>query len=218
MSHSGGAAAAGGGGGGGSARGPRTPREAPKMTEEGLEKLVQRLYVDSITHKDVELKKLEKKYWPVAKANTKTQEQIDAGVDRQAVKELEMRKTRMEQATTKMQKERAAAAAGGKAGEPKKMSEEEVEESVRRLYTDCVRIRAETRARLEKKMCFTNRSVVHGKEKKLSKEALQASASRLCAPSKRTFNADEINLLWLNKETHFCDGTGGKKEDEEVEE
>lgn len=196
--------------------GPSTPREPKKLNAEAMEKLVAHLYAESIQHRDVELKKAEKKYNPTAPPLRKPQADIDASCERQSQKEVEMRRQRAEQAAAKQAKEQALAASGGKAADsPRKLSPEELEESVRKQYYDAVRIRGENRKRLEKKFTFENAAVVRGREKKINQEELKAAADRLSVPKKTTFNADEINKLWLRVETHYCDGTKKAQEDDD---
>lgn len=195
--------------------GPATPRQAPKLSQEALDKMVTKLYTDAVTHKESEIKKLTQKYLPVAPPSPRSAGDIAAIVDKNYVKAMEIKKSKHDQLVAKAAKETAHAAAGGKEG-PKKLSEEEVDESVRRLYTDCMRIRQETRARMEKKMEFKNRSVEKDRERsnKHTKEELLASAKKLSQPKKTTFNADEINKLWLNVDTHYCDDKRAEEEDE----
>lgn len=186
-----------------SARGasPDTPR-SKKISTEDAEKLYQRLYADTIVHKKAALERLDQKYYPVAKADQckrQTEEQANEMIERLAVKEVEIRKKRQQDAEKLASK---GAGGGGKEGAAgKTLSETEVEESVRRLYNDSVRIRDETHKRLEKKFCFHNASVEAGKAKTHSKEELAEAARRLAVPTKKDFSADEINKIYGFKET-----------------
>lgn len=176
--------------------GPSTPRKAPKLTEEEAEKLYTRLYADAITHKEIALKKLDAKYYPTEKPKRVDAEKIAELVDKHAVKEVEHRRTRLAQSEKANEKQGSTAGGNGK-----KLNEEEVDESVRRLYNDSVRIRGETHKRLEQKYTFHNHAVESGRQKKLSKEELTNFANRLSIPVKKTFDADEINKIYGFKVT-----------------
>lgn len=173
--------------------GPATPRKAPKLAEEDAEKLYTRLYSDSITHKQIALKKLEDKYYPTAKPMKVEPEKIAELVDKHAVKEVENRKNRLVKTEKAAEAEANKHGAGGKG---KKLNEEEVDDSVRRLYTDSIRIRNENQKRLERKYTFENAAVVSGRQKKLTKEELSEFANRLSVPVKKQYDADEINKIY----------------------
>lgn len=183
-------------------QGPQTPRNK-KLAPEDAEKLYTRLHTDAIVHKKAALERLERKYYPVAKPEDRkrqSDEQAQETITRLAVKDVELKKKRDEdnaKAATKGSSDQHAAST-------KKMSETEVEDSVRRLYNDSVRIRTETTKRLEKKYAkqFEDNGPAHGgtSARKRTKEELAESAKRLAVPTKKTFNTDEINKIYGFKE------------------
>jgi hypothetical protein len=171
-----------------------SPRQTPKLTSDETEKLVQKLYGDAVAHRKLAIEKLDKKFYPVAKPLTVDQAKIDESVERQCTKQVELRKKR-ELDAQKLQ---------ARPQSPKTMSETEVEESVRRLYNDSVRIRSEQRKRLESKFTFHNKAAEEARGKRHTKEELQNAALRLSVPVRRNYTADEINAM-----CGFKTGTSG---------
>lgn len=165
------------------------------LTPEEEGQLVDRLYTQSLSHKEATLADLDARYYPVAAPTTLSEEALQKSVRRQVEDEMEQRRQRR----AEMDAMAAAAASGtgtrrdASAASAKKLSPEETEASVRRLYDETVARKKANMAESEKRYAFHPESV---KAKKMSKEDFQASVERMSKPKKTEFTTAEINKIY----------------------
>ncbi|KPI87997.1 hypothetical protein ABL78_2933 [Leptomonas seymouri] len=161
--------------------------------EEG--RLVDRLYTQSLAHKEATLAELQSRYYPVAAPSTISDEKLQRSVKRQVDEEMEQRRQRRAEMDAK-----AIATAMGYASHreavaasEQKLSPEEVETSVQRLYDETLARKKANMMQSEKRYTFNPESI---ESKKMRKEDLQASVDRMSKPKKTVFTTAEINKIY----------------------
>jgi hypothetical protein len=166
------------------------------LTPEEEGQLVDRLYTQSLSRKEATMAELEARYYPVAVPITISEEELQKSVKRQVDDEVEQRRLRR----AEMDATAAAAATTGyanrrdtTAASAKKLSHEEVEASVRRLYDESLARKQASMAESKKRYAFHPESV---KAKKMPKDEFQASVARMSQPKKTEYTTAEINKIY----------------------
>ncbi|GET92438.1 hypothetical protein, conserved [Leishmania tarentolae] len=164
------------------------------LTPEQEERLVERLYTQSLQHKEATLAELDARYYPVAPLQTISEETLQKSVQRQVDVEMERRQQRRREMDAMAVGEATGPAAGRRsAASKKKFSPEETDTSVRRLYD-------ETLAQKKLKMAESARLYEFHpediKSTKMSKAALQESVNRMSKPKKTEFTIAEVNKIY----------------------
>ncbi|KPA82473.1 hypothetical protein ABB37_03534 [Leptomonas pyrrhocoris] len=165
------------------------------LSAEEENKLVDRLYSQSLSRKEATLAELQARYYPVAAPLTISSEALQKSVKRQVDEEMEQRRQRRA-----VMDATAAAAATGYANrrDPKvatqaTISPEEVEVSVRRMYDETLARKKANMAESEKRYAFHPEGVT---SKKMPKDEFQASVERMSKPKKTEFTTAEINKIY----------------------
>lgn len=174
-------------------------REGPRrLNKEEEERLIARLFTESVEQRQLKLEELDRRYYPVAEPQRISQEQLQKSVERQVDQEMAIRQARREEAeaATFKRNNRASAAADEKRasradGSGATMSSEEVEASVKRMYD-------ETLARKQVNLEESKRRYAPPapKTKKVSKNELQEWVAAASKPKKTEFTIDEVNKIY----------------------
>ncbi|CAJ1022944.1 hypothetical protein, conserved [Leishmania lindenbergi] len=164
------------------------------LTAEQEERLVDRLYTQSLLHKEDTLMKLDARYYPVAASQTISQETLQKSVQRQVDTEME-RRQRLRQEMDAMAAAEAMGYANGKVATAarKTLTAEETDASVRRLYDETLVRKKAKMMESERLYAFHPEDV---KSAKISKKALQASVNRMSKPKKTEFTIAEVNEIY----------------------
>ncbi|KAL7696165.1 hypothetical protein N2W54_003498 [Lotmaria passim] len=160
--------------------------------EEG--RLVDRLYTQSLSHKEATLAELQSRYYPVAAPTIISEEELQRSVKRQVDDEMELRRQRRaEMDATASAATNYASRRDATAASEKKLSPEAVDASVRRLYDETLARKKANMAESEKRYAFHPESV---KSKKMTKEDVKASVERMSQPKKTAYTTAEINKIY----------------------
>lgn len=164
------------------------------ITLEQEEQLVDRLYTQSLHHKEATLSELDARYYPVAPPQTISQETLQKSVQRQVDVEMERRQQRRKEMDAIAVAEAMGHANGSRATASKKtLTLEQTDVSVRRLYDDTLALKKARMAESERLYAFHPEDL---KSAKMSKAALQVSVHRMSRPKKTEFTIAEVNKIY----------------------
>ncbi|CAC9541040.1 hypothetical protein conserved [Leishmania donovani] len=164
------------------------------LTPEQEEQLVDRLYTQSLLHKEATMAELDARYYPVAASQAISQEMLQKSVQRQVDVEMERRQQRRKEMDAMAVAEATGHANGSRVAASKKtMTLEQTDVSVRRLYDDTLARKKARKAESERLYAFHPEDL---KSAKLSKAALQESVNRMSKPKKTEFTMAEVNKIY----------------------
>ena len=152
-----------------------------KLSAEEVEKLGERLYVQSMDMKRKKLEALDAKYYKTEEPRKLSKADAEESAMRQVTQEMEMRRKRREQLEKKVHKEE----------EVRTFSQEEIDESVRRMYNEPMDIKKKKLEVLQKRYAPEPE-----RGKKLGKNQQAEMANRLCQPKKQVYTDEEINKVY----------------------
>lgn len=157
-------------------------KSVKKITREEAEALATRLCDESMAHRKRRLEEADKKIYKIDdKPKRLDADTISASVNRQVNAEMERRVRKQEELVNKHYKKE----------EPKTLSQTDLDDSVRRIYHDAMRRKADQLRKLDEKYSFRPST----SPKSLSKDQEKECANRLCKPKKKTFTEEEINKI-----------------------
>ena len=179
---------------------PQSPEKLPpldngqdqpsrKLTQEELAKLGDRLSTNALSTKNDSVKRSEDKVYRHQQPVYISRAEMEKSASRQVNEEMDRRKKSRE----------ALEAKHHKPNPTKKMSSDEVQESVRRVYDDQVRIKKERLAKAQdardKQLKLERGGADAPPERRLNRDEMSDMGARLAKPSKRQFTEDEMNAI-----------------------
>lgn len=167
----------------------KRPADEPpkkKLTATQLKELGKRLCTDSLKHKEEVLHSIEQTTYPTENSRLLTVQSIRQSADRQVNEEMKRRQVKHEELQQKYEAARAVKTV--------KLNSQEIEENIRRVYDEAVRVKKEKLKRLEE----AQEARLNGTKKErhvLSLPQIQECGKRLCVPIKRAWTEEEINAI-----------------------
>eukprot|EP00995_Heteronema_vittatum_P001189 NODE_1167_length_1048_cov_296.876877_g803_i0.p1 GENE.NODE_1167_length_1048_cov_296.876877_g803_i0~~NODE_1167_length_1048_cov_296.876877_g803_i0.p1 ORF type:complete len:218 (-),score=37.36 NODE_1167_length_1048_cov_296.876877_g803_i0:340-993(-) len=147
---------------------PEWAKDAVKLKPEKQDKMVERLYLQSVKNLATRREQQEKKVYQYENPKTLPKTAIEENVSRMMDHEISKRKTIQERLQLKYYQEAPV----------KKLTTEEVHENIKRLYDASTRNHNERQKQLEAKYAFKPA----GEPKKLTKTEMQSYTERLAKP------------------------------------
>lgn len=175
---------------------------APRLSPEAESRMLDRLYTESINHKEVTLRELDARYYPVAPRQTIPNDRLQQSVQRQVDQEMQRRQQR------RVELEAAAAAPpprmrsssarpkdghAGTAQGAATLTPSELDASVQRLYDNTLAQKKANMTVSEQRYLF---NLDAAKGKTIPAKELQESVNRMSKPKKTAFTVEEINKIY----------------------
>lgn len=164
------------------------PAASRRLNKEEENRVVARLYTESIESRQRGLEELDRRYYPVAEPTRISDERLKSSIERQVDQEMELRRTRRAEAEATMpvtNQRRGTAAA------PRTQTHEEVRESVQRLYDDSL---ARKKENLEESR--RRHAPARPPAAKVSKEHIQEWVDKSSRPKKTEYSVAEVNKIY----------------------
>ncbi|EPY28028.1 hypothetical protein STCU_05337 [Strigomonas culicis] len=161
-----------------------------QISREDKEKLVDRLYTQSIESKKQKLEELEARYYPKKESKKISKEDIQKSVLRQVDEEMEFRRRAQAQAEANVYTKDAKT----KKSADTAMSPLEIEESVKRMYDEALQRKEKNLEQSRKQYMFDPEK--SAPTKKAPPGELKEYFEKISKPKKTDFSTDEINAIY----------------------
>lgn len=165
------------------------------LSREDEEKMVNRLYAQSLDAKKQKMDALDARYYPKTESKKITKEQMQKSVNRQVDEEMERRK----QANAEADQRAYSQDAKTKNATVKTLTKEEIDSSVRRMYDETLEKKQRNMEESRKQYMFDPEKTAP--TKKAPPAELKEYFERISKPKKTEYSTAEINKVYGLGET-----------------